>query len=90
MPVQTHAGAPSAPDVWVYASLMSSTNKDIDDEACAAIMKRYRMAAKRGAVDFALRFPASEAFRLEEARGMRGSGWDGDLGEMRERRTTPR
>ena len=65
---------PSAPDVSVYASLMSRTNKDIDDKACAAIMKRYQMTAKQDAVDFALRFAASEPCSLEEARGMRGSG----------------
>ena len=69
---------------------MSRTNVDIDDEACSAIMKRYRLATKREAVNFALRSLASEPFSLEEARRMRGSGWDGDLDEMRGRDDDPR
>ena len=64
---------------------MSRTNVDIDDAACAAIMKRYRLPTKREAVNLALRSLASEPFSLEEAHRMRGSGWDGDLDEMRGR-----
>ena len=41
---------------------------DIDDEACAAGMRRYRLATKREAVNFALRSLASEPLSLEEAR----------------------
>ena len=69
---------------------MSRTNVDIDDEACAAIMRRYRLASKREAVNFALRSLAAEPFSPEEARRMRGSGWDGDLDEMRGRGDDPR
>ena len=69
---------------------MSRTNVDIDDDACAAIMRRYRLATKRDAVNLALRSLASEPFSLEEARLMRGSGWDGDLDEMRGRGNAPR
>ena len=69
---------------------MSPTDIDVDDEACAAVMKRYRLATEREAVNFALRSLASEPFSLEEARQMRGSGWDGDLDEMRGRRDDPR
>ena len=70
--------------------VMSRTNVDVDDEACAAVMRRYRLATKREAVNFALRSLASEPFSLEEARQMRGSGWDGDLDEMRGRGDGPR
>ena len=69
---------------------MTRTNVDVDDEACAAVMKRYRLATKRDAVNFALRSLASEPFSLEEALRMRGAGWDGDLDEMRGRRNGPR
>ena len=48
-------------------------------------MKRYHLATKRDAVDFALRSLASEPFSLEEALRMRGAGWDGALDEMRGR-----
>ena len=62
---------------------MSRTNLNIDDEACAAVMRRYRLATKREAVNFALRTLAAEPLGLDEARGLRGSGWEGDLEEMR-------
>ena len=62
---------------------MSRTNIDIDDEACAAIMRRYRLTSRRQAVNLALRTLAAEPLSLEEARRLRGSGWEGDLDEMR-------
>ena len=62
---------------------MVRTNIDLDDEACRAVMKRYQLASKRDAVNFALRTLAAEPLPLDEARALRGSGWDGDLGEMR-------
>ena len=67
---------------------MSRTNIDIDDEACATVMSRYRLATKRDAVNFALRALAAEPLGLEEARELRGSGWVGDLDEMRTDRTS--
>ena len=62
---------------------MSRTNVDLDDEACAVVMERYGFATKRDAVNFALRQVAAEPFSLEQARAMRGSGWEGDLDELR-------
>ena len=67
---------------------MSRTNVDINDEACAAVMRRYRLASKREAVNLALRLLAAEPLRLDEARRLRGSDWVGDLEEMRRRRGT--
>ena len=67
---------------------MSRTNVDINDEACAAVMRRYRLASKREAVNLALRLLAAEPLHLDEARRLRGSGWVGDLEEMRRRRGT--
>ena len=65
---------------------MARTNIDIDEKACAEVMRRYRFATKREAVNFALRTVAAEPASLEEARAMRGSGWDGDLDAMRSAR----
>ncbi len=62
---------------------MSRTNIDIDDEACAEVMQRFRLATKREAVNFALRTLAAEPLGIDEARRLRGSGWDGDLEELR-------
>ena len=67
---------------------MSRTNVDITDEACAAVMRRYRLTSKREAVNLALGLLAAEPLRLDEARCLRGSGWVGDLEEMRRRRGT--
>ena len=74
--------------ILVYARCMSRTNMDIDDEACAAVMRRYCLTTKREAVNFALRAVASEPLGIDEARQLRGSGWDGDLEEMRISRST--
>lgn len=65
---------------------MSRTNVDIDDRACAAVMRRYRLASKRDAVNLALRTLAGEELDLDAAKALRGSGWDGDLEEMRQGR----
>jgi Arc/MetJ family transcription regulator len=62
---------------------MSRTNIDLDDDACRAVMDRYRLRTKREAVNFALRTVAGEPLGLDQARGLRGSGWEGDLEEMR-------
>ncbi len=69
--------------ITVYAGYMSRTNVDIDDEACAEVMRRYRLKTKREAVNFALRALAAQPLGIDEARRLRGSGWDGDLDEMR-------
>ena len=66
---------------------MARTNIDIDEAACRAVMRRYHLASKREAVNFALRMAAREPLDLESARKLRGSGWDGDLDEMRSNRT---
>lgn len=67
---------------------MARTNVDIDDEACAAVMRRYRLATKRDAINFALRTLAAEPLDLDEARKLRGTGWAGDLDEMRNHRNS--
>ncbi len=67
---------------------MSRTNVNIDDEACAEIMRRYRLTSKREAINLALRALAAEPLDVNEAKQLRGSGWDGDLDEMRSGRST--
>lgn len=74
--------------MMVYVACMSRTNLNIDDEACAEVMRRYRLTTKREAVNFALRALAAEPFGVDEARQLRGSGWDGDLDELRSPRLT--
>lgn len=71
----------------VYHRCMSRTNINIDDEACAEVMRRYRLSTKREAVNFALRTLAAEPLGVDEARRLRGSGWEGDLDDMRTSRS---
>jgi Arc/MetJ family transcription regulator len=65
---------------------MARTNIDIDEKACRAVMARYGFSSKRDAVNYALRTLAAEPLSVEDARKLRGSGWDGNLGRMREGR----
>ncbi len=50
-------------------------------------MERYHLSTKRAAVNLALRTLAAEPLGLDPAPQLRGSGWDGDLDEMRTSRT---
>ena len=52
---------------------MARTTVDIDDRACAEVMRRYRLATKREAINFALRTLAAEPLSLDEARALRGN-----------------
>jgi Arc/MetJ family transcription regulator len=62
---------------------MARTNIDIDEKACASVMRRYRLKTKREAINFALRALAAEPLTVEAARNLRGAGWSGDLDAMR-------
>ena len=71
----------------VYARCMSRTNVDIDDRAWEAVMRRYRLKTKREAINFVLRALGAEPFGVDEARRLRGSGWEGDLDALRTSRS---
>ena len=62
---------------------MARTNVDLDEDACQIVMERYHFTTKREAVNFALRSLAAEPLALADARALRGSGWEGDLDELR-------
>ena len=62
---------------------MSRTNIDLDDAACEAVMARFHLDSKRDAVNMALRRLAAEPLDVDDARRLRGSGWEGDLEQMR-------
>ena len=65
---------------------MTRINVDIDDKACAEVMRRYRLATKGEAINLALRMLAAETASIDEARALRGIGWEGDLDAMRSNR----
>jgi Arc/MetJ family transcription regulator len=62
---------------------MTRTNIEIDDRLVDRAMRLYRLPSKREAVDLALRRLVGEPMGREEALAMEGSGWAGDLEEMR-------
>jgi Arc/MetJ family transcription regulator len=67
----------------VYHGVMGRTNIEIDDELIERVMRRYRLPSKRAAVELALRRLAGEPMSREEALAMEGTGWPGDLDELR-------
>ena len=62
---------------------MTRTTIDIDDDLCRQVMVRFNLATKSEAVNLALRSLAAEPMTVDEARSLRGSGWTGDLDQMR-------
>jgi Arc/MetJ family transcription regulator len=62
---------------------MGRTNIEIDDELIERVMSRYRLPSKRAAVELALRRLAGEPMSRDEALAMEGTGWSGDLDELR-------
>jgi Arc/MetJ family transcription regulator len=69
---------------------VSRTNIDIDDRLVAEVIRRYRLASKREAVELALRRLAGTPLSRSQALALEGSGWEGDLVEMRRSRVRSR
>ncbi len=65
---------------------MARTNIDLDDDLVIAVMERYHLRTKREAVNFALRRAAGPALGRDFLLALEGSGWSGDLSEMRSTR----
>ena len=63
---------------------MARTNVEIDERLVARVMRRYGLATKRAAVDLALRRLDLEPMSRSDALAMRGSGWEGDLDQLRD------
>lgn len=62
---------------------MTRTNIDLDDDLVAEVMRRHRLKTKREAVDLALRRLVGEPATTQFLRSLRGSGWSGDLDQLR-------
>lgn len=67
----------------VYSATMARTNIEIDDVLVDRAMRLYRLRSKREAVDLALRRLVGEPMGRGEALATEGTGWAGDLGEIR-------
>jgi Arc/MetJ family transcription regulator len=68
---------------------MTRTNIEIDDQLVGRAMSLYRLRSKREAVDLALRRLVGEPMSREEILATEGSGWSGDLAELRSRQEIP-
>ena len=62
---------------------MSRTNIELDDKLVEMAMRRYGLKTKREVVQLALERLVGGVMTKEQALAMRGSGWDGDLEEVR-------
>lgn len=71
----------------MYRACMGRTSIDLDDSAVEIVMARFNFSTKREAVNFALRALAAESLTVDQARSLRGSGWEADLPSLRESRT---
>ena len=60
------------------------TNIEIDEQLVVRVMRRYGLRTKRAAVELALRRLDVEPMSRDEALSIRGTGWDADLGELRD------
>ena len=87
-PQQALGVAPDPVHLKVYVGVVTRTNIEIDDVLVERAMRVYRLRSKREAVDLALRKLVG-GMSPEEALAMEGSGWDGDLGEIRARDEVP-
>ncbi len=62
---------------------VTRTNIDLDDELIERAMRLYRLRTKREAVQLALERLVERPMSTEEMLAMRGTGWEGDLDEIR-------
>ncbi len=87
LPVTEPNSAPpqSSVHLKVYKGGVTRTNIDIDDVLIGRAMRLYRLRSKREAVDLALRKLVGDPMSREEALAAEGSGWSGDLDEIRSR-----
>jgi Arc/MetJ family transcription regulator len=65
---------------------MARTNIDIDEDLVRTVMQRFDVATKREAVDLALRRLVGTPLTADFLRSLEGSGWAGDLAELRDDR----
>jgi len=73
----------------VYDGAMTRTNIEIDDVLVGRAMRLYRLRSKREAVDLALRKLVGEPMGREEMLAAEGTGWAGNLAEIRSREEIP-
>jgi len=69
--------------IHIGRKLGMRTNIEIDDELLAQAMAATGLATKRATVEEALRTLVRIRGQLEALRELKGTGWEGDLDDMR-------
>ena len=64
---------------------MGRTNVVVDDKLIERAMRLYGLSTKRDAIDFALRQLVGD-YTQKDMLDLEGTGWEGDLEEMRRSR----
>ncbi len=62
---------------------MGRTNVVVDDAVVERVMRLYGLKTKREAIDYALRKVAGLPDAYKKILELEGTGWEGDLEEMR-------
>lgn len=70
-----------------YHACVARTSINLDEELVARVMRIYDLRTKRQAVDFALRELVDRRSPHKRALELEGTGWEGDLDEMRRSRS---
>lgn len=60
------------------------TNIELDDDLVEAAMRLYGTRSRKDTVDLALRRLVGQRLGTEEALALEGSGWKGDLDQLRD------
>lgn len=63
--------------------MTTRTNIELDDRLVEQAMRLYGTRTKRETVDLALRRLVGEGLSMRDALALEGSGWDGDLEQLR-------
>ena len=67
-----------------YLGCMGRINIDINDDLITRAMHRFGLSTPDEAVDYALRRLVGPTLTGEQMVAMEGTGWDGDLDQLRE------
>jgi Arc/MetJ family transcription regulator len=72
-----------------YGDDMARTHIELDDDLLELAKRLYPGRSEKELLELALRHLVEEPLSREEALAMKGTGWDGDLDELRGPGTAP-
>lgn len=72
--------------VLVYITSMANETENIHDRVDTEVVRAHEEATGQKDVNLGARYPEAKRISVEEARALKGIGWEGDLQEMRSTR----